>query len=188
MDTGGMESSQRETGRDQPPATDEVQEALGRLRTRLEEVSAWAEQASLPGSDPITDQPDDVTEPAGPTPPGPNLSPVPNLPSESALSSGPTLERVRNLSHSGAITQGVFREGREVIDLRAPNVAGHVPVSGLVALLDLVPTDTILEVRTTGAEVRAARIGEEAFALELVAGSEPEVDEWLASLLPAGDT
>ena len=194
MGTGGMEDSQREAGQDQPPATDELQEALGRLRSRLEEVSAWAQQASLPGAESIADQLSHVIEPAQPGPSGTTQSSGTaqpsgtTHPSGTAQSSETTLEHVRNLSHSGAIAQGVFREGREVVDLRAPHVAGHVSASGLAALLDLIPTDTVLEVRTTGAEVRAARIGDEAFALELVAGSEPEVDEWLASLLPAGET
>ena len=94
---------------------------------------------------------------------------------------------VRGLSRSGAIAGGVFREGRDIIDLGTPEGVTHVPLPGLVALLDLVPTDTILEVRTTDADLRAARIGDEAFALELAPGGEVEVDEWLASLLPGGE-
>ncbi|HUE59807.1 MAG TPA: hypothetical protein VMO88_09520 [Acidimicrobiales bacterium] len=141
-----------------------MQEALERLRSRIEEVSAWAEQATPPGAVPSTDDRSESTEVES------------------------TLGHVRGLSRSGGIAGGVFRGGRDIVDLGAPDGAVHVPVPGLVALLDLVPTDTILEVRTPDADLRAARIGDEAFAFELVPGNEAEVDEWLASLLPGGET
>ncbi len=192
MSTGGLENSQQQTARGVPPPTDELQEALGRLRSRIEEVSAWARHASLPGA--VSGEGDcasgegDGSSGEGDGASGEGDGAPGVIAKTESTASRPTLAHVRDLSRSGAIAGGVFREGRDIIDLGTPDGAGQAPIAGLVALLDLVPTDTILEVRTTDADLRAAHIGEEVFAFKLVPGREGEVDQWLASLLPLGET
>jgi hypothetical protein len=162
-----------------------LEEALGRLRSRIEEVSAWAEQASLPEA--VSGEGDHLPG-DGDGAPGHGDGAPDVIAQTGSTPVGPTLEHVRHMSRSGVIAGGVFREGRDIIDLDTPDGAGQMPGPGLVALLDLVPTDAILEVRTADAELRAAHIGAEAFAFRLVTGNEAEVDDWLASLLPGGET
>jgi hypothetical protein len=89
------------------------------------------------------------------------------------------------LSRTGVVAGGVFSSGSDIIDLTDSGSGAQVPESGLVALLNLVPSETVLEVRTTSTELRAARLGGDAFAVEVVPGGEREVDDWLASLIPA---
>ena len=169
--------------------SEDVSEALDRLRTRIQEVAEWAEHASIPGGPGTGTGPEEpreeareqfeleappeysATEPdtvAGP-PPGPDSA---------------VLSFLRDLAAAGAITSGVYASDGAVVGLEPPGGAGDVPVSRMLALLDLIPPQTVLEVRTTAADWRAAHIGEEAFALEIRAGHDGEIDRWLATLLP----
>jgi hypothetical protein len=90
---------------------------------------------------------------------------------------------VEDLAQTGKLTSGIFVAGGNATELELDGKS-HVPFPGLLALVGLIPPETVLEIRTTSAEWRAARIGDEAFAVELSEGSKPEVDEWLATLLP----
>lgn len=165
--------------------SEDLSEALDRLRTRIEEVAEWAEHASIPGGSDAEEpreerrdqleveapREDSATEPeaAAETPRGPDSA---------------VLSFLRDLAASGAITSGVYASDGAVVGLEPSGSAGDDPVSRMLALLDLIPPQTVLEVRTTVADWRAARIGEEAFAMEIRAGSDGEVDRWLATLLP----
>lgn len=170
MTGSGQEASQPEVSPDHAPQAEDVRQVLDRLRSRIEDVAAWAEHASQSGA---TDGVEtalkvgDFREAGGQEPVG----------------SAP-LDFLRGLARSGVVAGGVFTDGSGIIDLTEAGDAAKVPESGLVALLGLVPSDTVLEVRTASTELRAARLGDEAFAVELTPGNEREVDDWLASLLP----
>ncbi|HEX6393606.1 MAG TPA: hypothetical protein VFZ97_09200 [Acidimicrobiales bacterium] len=167
MNGGGPGAPQPEIHQEQAPEVSDLHAALDRLRARIEEVSAWAESASL----------------STPTGGGEGEAEAPQVIEETAAQ-GP-LDVLRSMAKSGAVAGGVFSTGNEIIDLTASGDRAQVQESGLVALLNLVPSDTVLEVRTTNSELRAARIGGDAFAVELAQGAEQEVDEWLSSLLPS---
>ena len=170
MNGGGPGAPQPDIHQGQAPEASDVHAALDRLRTRIEEVAAWAEHASLPA--PIDQVEGEEEAPAE----APDAI-------EETVGQGP-LDVLRGMAKSGALAGGVFSTGTQIIDLTASGDLAQVQESGLVALLNLVPSDTVLEVRTTTSELRAARIGDDAFAVELAQGGEQEVDEWLSSLLP----
>lgn len=165
--------------------SEDISEALDRLRRRIQEVAEWAEHASIPGGpgpEELREEPREqfeleappeysATEPdtAGGPPRGPDSA---------------VLSFLRDLAAAGAITYGVYASDGAVVGLEPPDSAGDVPVSRMLSLLDLIPAQTVLEVRTTVADWRAAHIGEEAFALEIREGNDGEVDRWLATLLP----
>lgn len=167
MNGGGPGAPQPEIHQEQAAEVSDLHAALDRLRARIEEVSAWAENASL----------------STPTGGGEGEAEAPQAIEETAAQ-GP-LGVLRGMAKSGAVAGGVFSNGTEIIDLTASGDLAQVQESGLVALLNLVPPDTVLEVRTTNSDLRAARIGGDAFAVELAQGGEQEVDEWLSSLLPS---
>lgn len=165
--------------------SEDISEALDRLRTRIQEVAEWAEHASIPGGPVPEEAREEPREQLELEAPPEDSATEPEAPTETP--SGPdsaVLTFLRDLAAAGAITSGVYASDGAIIDLQPPDCAGDVPASGMLALLDLVPPQTVLEVRTTAADWRAARIGEEAFALEIRAGNDGEVDGWLAILLP----
>jgi hypothetical protein len=174
MTGSGQEASQPELSPDHAPQVEDVRQVLDRLRSRIQEVAAWAEHASQPGTI------------DGGTTAAMAHSPKAHFPEASGqgpLEAAP-LDFLRGLARSGVVAGGVFTDGSGIIDLTEASDAAKVPESGLVALLGLIPSDTVLEVRTATTELRAARLGDEAFAVELTPGNEREVDDWLASLLP----
>jgi hypothetical protein len=189
MTGSGREASQPELSPDHAPQAEDVRQVLDRLRSRIEDVAAWAEHASQPGAkdggatpvragaDEEAAEPGSVVEPAA-------AASDHSLQSEQQAGEAAPLDFLRGLARSGAVAGGVFTNGSGIIDLTEVSDAAQVPESGLVALLGLVPSDTVLEVRTATTELRAARLGDEAFAVELTRGNEREVDDWLASLLP----
>lgn len=193
---GEREASQPEPSPDVAPQPEDVHQVLDRLRSRIEEVAAWAEQASLHSAPAGPAAPTDATTPAESQQLQPvqetrpiDESPEPIAASEGYRSGVPAedgaLGFLRSLARTGVVAGGVFSSGSDIIDLTDSGSGAQVPESGLVALLNLVPSETVLEVRTTSTELRAARLGGDAFAVEVVPGGEREVDDWLASLIPA---
>lgn len=189
---GGREASQPDNSTDQAPQAEDLHQVLDRLRNRIEEVAAWAEHASHAatndGGDETTPHStaEEQTDPVAALPDAAELPETVELPEAAELPAA--LGFLRGLARSGAVAGGVFSNGSDVIDLTEPANTTQVPESGLVALLNLVPSDTVLEVRTRSTELRAARLGDDAFAVEVVPGSEQEVDDWLASLLPSRES
>lgn len=189
MSGGRSDLSEQEGSRESAAPTGELNEALDRLRARIDDVAQWAEHASIPDAPPKgdasarLDEQELLEQPQVEQAPTPEQAPT----AEPILAAAdPVLSFLRKLVEVGAISGGVFTTDGDTIDLEPVESADEVPVSGAMALLDLVPPETVLEVRTTLAEWRAARIGTRAFALELRPGHDREVDEWLAGLLPPG--
>jgi hypothetical protein len=181
---GRSDLSDQEHAPQPVPPSEDISEALDRLRTRIQEVAEWAEHASIPGG-PAPEEPREepreqfqLEAPRDDSATEPDTEAGPHRASDSAV-----LSFLRDLVAAGSITSGVYASDGAVIGLEPPDCAGDIPVSRMLALLDLVPPQTVLEVRTTSADWRAARIGGEAFALELRAGNDGEVDRWLATLL-----
>lgn len=188
MSGGRSELSDRERAQQPVPPTEDIAEALDRLRTRIQEVAEWAEQSSIRGG-PAPEEPREepheepreqveLEAPPEDSGPEPDTAAEPPRGPQSAV-----LSFLRDLAAAGAITSGVYASDDGVISLEPRDGAGDVPALGMLALLDLVPPQTVLEVRTTVADWRAARIDDEAFALQLRAGNDGEVDRWLATLL-----
>lgn len=180
-------------GRETLP-TEDLNAALDRLRSRIEEVAEWAERASIPAAPEVRTSAEAIEQPAEPGR-GP-VEPSQEKGHEEHEAEGgaggaaqaepapsPVLSFIQQLAGSGKVSSAIFVAGGEAPDWEL-NGNGLPPGSSLLALLGLVPPETVLEIRTTSGEWRAARIGEEAFVLELGRGGEPEVDEWLATLLP----
>ena len=175
MSGGKSGTSEQEATDHHAAPTEELAEALDRLKSRIHEVTEWAERASIPVAAPedesVPNEGGEVDEP-----------PLEPIHGETRRSS--TLGVITSLRKAGAIAGGVFTSEGEVTELDSVDSPQPVSVAGMVALLDLVPPESVLEIRTTVAEWRAARIGDEAFALELRSGYVGRVDDWLASLLP----
>jgi hypothetical protein len=172
---GGREASQPGITSDPARQVEDLHRVLDRLRSRIEDVAAWAEHASFPGASDGGDGSDGAAESVA----------VDERSGPEASEKPAALDFLRGLARSGVVAGGVFSNGGDIIDLTESANAAQVPESGLVALLNLVPSDTVLEVRTSSTELRAARLGDDAFAVEVVPGSEREVDDWLSSLLPS---
>jgi hypothetical protein len=201
MTGGGLEISQPELSGEQAPKPEDVHQVLDRLRSRIEEVAAWAEHASFPGANQTaaedreqarvsSEEPEVQSEEESDEAHGGNETSGGDD-AQGGLDEAPEpapLDFLRTLARSGAVAGGVFSTGTQIIDLTESANAAQVPESGLLALLNLVPSDTVLEVRTSKSELRAARLGDDAFAVEVVPGSESEIDDWLASMLPSSGT
>jgi hypothetical protein len=177
---GRSDLSERGASPEHAARTDELKAALDSLRTRLHDITEWAERASIPPAAP----PGGSSEPAGAAAGETIAHQEPPAPS------GKVGRSIRELADTGAIAGGVVASGGDVvqlgvIELGALERAEQVPITGMLALLDLVPPETVLEVRTTVAEWRAARVGDEAFVVELRDGFAERVDELLATLLPS---
>ena len=165
--------------------SEDISEALDRLRTRIQEVAEWAEQASIPAGPAAEEPREEPSEQFQVEAPPEDFATEPDAPARPPLTpDSAVLSFLRDLAAAGAITSGVYRSDGAVVGLEPPDSASDVSVSGMLALLDLIPPQTVLEVRTTAADWRAAHIGEEAFALKIRAGNDGEVDRWLATLLP----
>ena len=176
MSGGGSGTSEQEALHEHGSPTDELGEALDRLTRRIGEVAEWAERASIPTGSPAVEEPE-----TGHSPPADD---VPLERPEGDHRDESILAVIASFREAGAIANGVFTSGGELTELDPVESNGRVALSGMLALLDLIPPQTVLEVRTTSSEWRAARVGDEAFALEL-RGEAGVVDQWLGSLLPA---
>lgn len=191
MRGGRSDLSDQERAREPVPPTGDISEALDRLRTRIEEVAEWAERAAIPGGPAPEEGPsEEPREEPGDEfdlePPSEGSGPEPDAPAEPPPGPGSAvLSFLQNLAAAGAITSGVYTSDGAVIGLEPREGTADVQVSGMLALLDLVPPQTVLEVRTTVADWRAVRVGDEAFAVEIRAGNDGDVDRWLATLLPS---
>jgi hypothetical protein len=170
MSGGRSDLSEQETPRAEASGTAELNEALDRLKTTIREVAEWAERATVPAAIDLRD-----SSPQAEPRPGPQHS-------------GSSLQAsIATLVGEGAIAAGVFVSGGQTVELVPADGAAAVPASGMIALLDLVPSDTLLEVRTTVSEWRAARVGQESFAIELRSGYADYVDRILATVVPSGN-